>query len=54
VFYSGKYGTYSETKISQMVHQYEILGLHVDTKLIFDPGLQQLEDSYIITHGSEV
>lgn len=44
----------SETKISQMVHQYKILGVHGDTKLICNPGLRQLEDSYVITYGSEV
>ena len=44
----------SENKISQMVHQYEILGLHGYIKLICDPGLRQLEDSYVITYGSEV
>jgi hypothetical protein len=44
----------SETKILQMVHQYEILGLHGDTKLICDPGLRQLKDSYVFTYGLEV
>jgi hypothetical protein len=44
----------AEIKIPQTVHQYEILGLHGDTKLICDPGLWQLEDSYVITYSSEV